>query len=56
MNDDQIIDLYLQRCEDAISHTQAQYGARLRQVSNTIVQDEQTAEECENDTYLQDFP
>lgn len=53
MNDDQIIDLYLQRCEDAISHTQAQYGARLRQVSNTIVQDEQTAEECENDTYLQ---
>lgn len=53
MNDDQIIDLYLQRCEDAISHTQARYGARLRQVSNAIVQDEQTAEECENDTYLQ---
>lgn len=53
MNDDQIIDLYFQRNEDAIVHTQNQYGPRLRQVSHTIVQDILTAEECENDTYLQ---
>ena len=53
MEDTQIVELYLQRDEDAIAHTQTKYGTRLRQVSNTIVQDAQTAEECENDTYLQ---
>jgi RNA polymerase sigma-70 factor (ECF subfamily) len=53
MDDDQIVELYLQRDEDAISRTAEQYGTRLRNISMNIVSDSQTAEECENDTYLQ---
>lgn len=53
MDDNRIVSLYLQRNEDAISHTAAQYGNRLRQISYGIVSDQETAKECENDTYLQ---
>lgn len=53
MDDDQIVKLYLLRDENAISHTAEAYGTRLRQISMNIVSDSQTAEECENDTYLQ---
>lgn len=53
MEDTQIVEMYLQRDEAAIARTAERYGARLRGVSMGIVQDAQTAEECENDTYLQ---
>ena len=53
MEDNQIIDLYLQRDESAIIHTANQYGKRLRNISMGIVAELETAEECENDTYLQ---
>jgi RNA polymerase sigma-70 factor (ECF subfamily) len=53
MEDSQIVDLYLQRDEMAVDHTAEKYGHRLRRLSQGIVDDEQTAEECENDTYLQ---
>lgn len=53
MEDSQIVDLYLQRDETALDHTAEKYGQRLRRISHGIVDDEQTAEECENDTYLQ---
>lgn len=53
MEDTQIVKLYLQRNESAIAHTAAKYGERLRSVSFGIVQNRETAEECENDTYLQ---
>ena len=53
MEDNQIIDLYLQRNESAIIHTANQYGKRLRNISMGIVAELETAEECENDTYLQ---
>jgi RNA polymerase sigma-70 factor (ECF subfamily) len=53
MEDAQIIELYLQRDESAISQTKEQYGTRLRRISMNIVNDSQTAEECESDTYLQ---
>lgn len=53
MEDTQIVELYLQRNESAIAHTATQYGQRLRNVSFDIVQNCETAEECENDTYLQ---
>ena len=53
MEDSLIVDLYLQRSEDAITRTAARYGTRLRNISINIVGDDQTAEECENDTYLQ---
>ena len=55
MDDDQIVqivELYLTRDEDAIRKTAEKYGNRLRALSFGIVQDEQTAEECENDTYM----
>lgn len=53
MDDTTIIDLYFARDEAAIRHTAEKYGGRLRALSHGIVQDMQTAEECENDTYLQ---
>lgn len=52
MEDHQIVELYLQRNEAAIGYTARRYGARLRNVSYGIVRDHETAEECENDTYL----
>lgn len=53
MEDSQIVALYLQRNESAIAHTAARYGAQLLRISYGIVQNQETAEECENDTYLQ---
>lgn len=53
MDDGAIVELYLCRDEAAIGHTAQRYGARLRRLSYGIVEDIQTAEECENDTYLE---
>lgn len=53
MEDNSIVELYLGRDEDAIAQTAQKYGARLRSLSFGIVRDAQTAEECENDTYLE---
>lgn len=53
MDDSQIVALYLQRNESAIGHTAKRYGSQLRSISYGIVHDRETAEECENDTYLQ---
>ena len=52
MEDERIIRLYFLRDESALEHTAEKYGAKLRSVSFGITSDEQTAEECENDTYL----
>ena len=52
MTDDQIVDLYLSRKEAAIRETKEKYGCRLYALAHGIVKDMQTAEECENDTYL----
>lgn len=53
MDDSLIVDLYLQRDEVAIKHTADKFGSRLRTLSYGIVEDYPTAEECENDTYIQ---
>lgn len=53
LEDAQIITLYLQRDETAIAHTTEQYGSRLRRLAYGIVGEQFTAEECENDTYLE---
>lgn len=53
MEDKQIIGLFLNRDESAVSETAKKYGSRLRQLSFSIVQNTQTAEECENDTYFE---
>ena len=53
MEDEKIVQLYVQRDESAIAHTAEKYGPRLRKLAFTITGNEQTAEECENDTYLE---
>lgn len=53
MDDYSIIELYLKRDEAAIKATKENYGPRLRSIAFGIVNDSQTAEECENDTYMQ---
>lgn len=53
MDDNRIVDLYLRRDEAAIRETADKFGGRLRSLAYGIVDDRQTAEECENDTYLE---
>lgn len=53
LDDNRIVDLYLSRDETAIAHTSEKYGSRLRNVAYGIVEDLHTAEECENDTYME---
>jgi len=53
MDDSKIVELYLSRDESAISHTAQKYGSKLRQIANHILDDMESAEECENDTYLE---
>lgn len=52
LDDDKIVELYLQRDEAAIHESTIKYGRRLRSLANGIVNDLQTAQECENDTYM----
>ena len=52
MEDPKIVELYFARDEAALRHTAEKYGKRLRALSYGIVRDLQTAEECENDTYV----
>ena len=53
MDDRGIVALYLRRDETAIRQTAEKYGSRLRTLAYGIVNDLQTAEECENDTYME---
>lgn len=53
MDDNSIVQLYLNRDERAIKVTAEKYGAKLKDLSLHITGDIQTAEECENDTYMQ---
>lgn len=53
MEDDKLVDLFLNRDENAIRLSAEKYGSRLRALALRITSDYQTSEECENDTYLQ---
>ena len=53
MDDKQIVALFFARDERALEETALKYGPRLRALAYGITDDRQTAEECENDTYLQ---
>lgn len=55
MDDSMIVDLYLNRDEAAIKETSEKYGGRLRSLACGIVKDPQTAEEIENDTYMESW-
>ena len=52
MDDQKIVELFLRRDENAIRHAKEKYGRRLRDLAYGVVRDAQTAEGCENDTYL----
>lgn len=52
MNDEEIVELYLKRDENAIRQTQSKFGKRIINISKNITGSDLTAEEVENDTYL----
>ena len=53
LDDNQIVDLFLCRDQEAISQTSEKYGGRLRSIAYRITEEQHTAEECENDTYME---
>ncbi len=51
MNDNDIIELYWARNEQAISETDIKYGRFCRSIAQNILMVREDAEECVNDTY-----
>ncbi|MDE7244399.1 MAG: sigma-70 family RNA polymerase sigma factor [Oscillospiraceae bacterium] len=52
MEDHQIIELYWQKNENAISETAGKYGAYCFTIAQNILHSTEDAEECVNDTWL----
>lgn len=52
MEDSNIIDLYFERSEEAISETDKKYGKLCRQTAFSILENNEDVEECLNDSYL----
>ncbi len=53
MDDRQIIALYNERSEAALSETATKYGKYCRTIAYNILYNEEDSEECVNDTWLQ---
>lgn len=53
MEDEKIVDLYLERNEEAIRLTSEKYGSRLRRMAEDILGDREEAGECVNDACLE---
>lgn len=49
MNDEQILELYFRRDEDAITQSRNQYGAYCTKIAMSILNDPQDSEECFSD-------
>lgn len=52
MTDDQIIELFFRRLENAIDETDKKYGSYCRKISMNILSNREDSEEAVNDTYL----
>ena len=52
MNDDQILDLYWARSEEAVARTAERYGTYCRTIARNILDSQEDEEECVNDAYL----
>lgn len=52
MTDDNIINLFYERSESAITETKNSYESLCKAIINNIVSNEQDVDECLNDTYL----
>ena len=51
LNDHEIIDLFFERSEQAITELICKYGAAVKAVVSNILGNAQDAEECQNETY-----
>lgn len=52
MEDDRIIELYWERDQAAILHTQQKYGGYCGRIAGNILRNQEDCEECLNDTWL----
>ena len=52
MEDEEIINLYWSRSENAISETDKKYGRYCNYIAYNILQDKEDSKECVNDTFL----
>ena len=52
MEDSNIIALFWERSEEAIAQTASKYGRYCKYIADSILRNEEDAEECVNDTYL----
>lgn len=52
MEDNQIVELYWNRNENAISATEEKYGKYCRKIANNILKNDEDTQESINDTYL----
>ena len=52
MEDEKIIELYIQRSEEALKETEKKYGGYLMAIVRNILADAEDCRECINDTYL----
>lgn len=52
MRDEEIIELYLKRSEEAVARTDEKYGRLVLSIIRNIGNSEEDAMECQNDTYL----
>ena len=52
MEDEQIIELYFRRDQDAIVQTELAHGAKLNALANRILMNHEDAQECVSDTYM----
>lgn len=53
MEDTCIIELFFQRDEAALREIASKYGGKLSAIARSITENDQDAEECVNDTYLE---
>ena len=53
LKDHEIVELFFERSEQAITELIIKYGAAVRNVAANILNNLQDMEECQNDTYLQ---
>ena len=52
MEDEKIIEMFFERSEEALAFCSEKYGAYCRAVARNILQNEEDAEECVNDAFL----
>lgn len=52
MEDNQIVQLYWDRDENAIKYTEQKYGKYCHSIAKNILENSEDAEECVNDTYV----